>query len=123
MFNDNCEWLFPVLKGLNADANNEKRQRRISNTMSALSPKLKDWFKVVNEKVVQHNVETNDNIPLIPNGCTLYAARHTFAMAYMAKGGSPIALATLMGRSANNLGQYITQLTEESDLVDAVSVI
>ncbi|MBO7732141.1 MAG: site-specific integrase [Methanobrevibacter sp.] len=122
MFNDDCEWLFPVLKGLNADVD-DKLQRRISNTMSALSPKLKDWFKVVNDKVVQHNVENNDNIPLVPDGCTLYAARHSYAMAYMAKGGSPIALATLMGRSANNLGQYITQLTEESDLVDAVSIL
>jgi integrase len=122
MFNPG-EWLFPILNGLNNDDDMYKRQRRIGNTLSTLSPKLKQWFRDVNHRVVKHNVDNDTDVPLIPDNCTFYTGRHTFAMAYMSKGGSPLALATLMGRSANTLAQYITQLTEEGDLIDAVSVI
>ena len=41
----------------------------------------------------------------------------------MRSGGSPLALATLMGRSVNTLATYVQELSEENDLVDAVSVM
>jgi hypothetical protein len=44
-------------------------------------------------------------------------------MAYMSKGGSPMALATLLGRSPNTLAQYIKELEEEGDLIEAVSIL
>ena len=52
-----------------------------------------------------------------------YSYRHSFATAYMAKGGNPMALATLMGRSVNTLSVYVQQLSEQDELVEAVSVM
>lgn len=93
-------------------------------TLGVLSPKLKEWFKIVNQEVVRRNVEGKSDIPLIDvSKCTFYSSRHSFAMAYMSKGGSPMALATLLGRSPNTLAQYIKELEQESDLVEAVSII
>jgi hypothetical protein len=123
MFN-NSEWFLPVLNGLSIETDENLRKHRISNTMFILSPKLKEWFKRVNEEVVRRNVENKSDIPLIDvDKCTYYSSRHAFAMAYMSKGGSPMALATLLGRSASSLAQYIKELSEESDLVEAVSII
>jgi len=122
MFN-NSEWLLPVLNGLSLETSENSRKHRIGNTFGVLSPKLKEWFQKVNEEVVRRNVENGGDIPLIDMKCTFYSARHSFSMAYMQKGGSPMALATLLGRSPNTLAQYIKELEEEGDLVDAVSII
>jgi hypothetical protein len=123
MFNQG-EWLLPVLNGLSLDTSENSRKHRISNTLGVLSPKLKKWFQRVNEEVIKRNVENGGDIPLIDvSKCTYYTARHSFSMAYMSKGGSPMALATLLGRSASTLAQYIKELEQESDLVEAVSII
>lgn len=123
MFN-NSEWFLPVLNGLSMETSENSRKHKITNTLNKLSYKLKDWFRKVNEEVVRRNVENKLDIPLIDVGkCTYYTARHSFSMAYMMKGGSPMNLATLLGRSANTLAQYIKELSEEGDLVEAVSII
>lgn len=122
MFNQG-EWLLPVLNGLSLETSENSRKHRISNTLGVLSPKLKEWFQRVNEEVVKRNVEDGSEIPLIDMKCTFYSSRHSFAMMYMMKGGSPMNLATLLGRSANTLSQYIKELEEEGDLVDAVSIL
>lgn len=123
MFNQG-EWFLPVLNGLSLETSENSRKHRISNTLGVLSPKLKEWFQKVNKEVVKRNVEYKSDIPLIDVGkCTYYTARHSFSMAYMSKGGSPMALATLLGRSPNTLAQYIKELEEEGDLVEAVSII
>lgn len=78
----------------------------------------------MNKEVVRRNVENGGDIPLIDvSKCTYYTARHAYAMMYMMKGGSPMNLATLLGRSSSTLAQYIKELSEESDLVEAVSII
>lgn len=122
MFNQG-EWLLPVLNGLSLETSENSRKHRISNTLGVLSPKLKEWFQKVNKEVVKRNVENGSEIPLIDMKCTYYTARHSFSMAYMSKGGSPMALATLLGRSPNTLAQYIKELEEEGDLVEAVSIL
>lgn len=123
MFNQG-EWFLPVLNGLSTETPENSRKHRISNTMCVLSPKLKEWFQRVNEEIARRNVKDKSDIPLIDVGkCTYYTARHSFSMAYMSKGGSPMALATLLGRSPNTLAQYIKELSEEGDLVEAVSII
>lgn len=122
MFN-NSEWFLPILNGLSLETSENSRKHRISNTLGVLSPKLKEWFRKVNEKVVKKNVENGGDIPLIDMKCTFYSSRHSFAMMYMMKGGSPMNLATLLGRSPNTLSQYIKELSEEGDLVEAVSII
>lgn len=115
MFNQG-EWLLPVLNGLSLETSENSRKHRISNTLGVLSPKLKEWFQKVNKDVVKRNVEDKSDIPLIDvSKCTYYTARHSFSMAYMSKGGSPMALATLLGRSSNTLAQYIKELEEEGD--------
>ena len=122
MFNQG-EWFLPVLNGLTMESSENSRKHKITNTLNVLSPKLKEWFKKVNEEVVKRNVENGGDIPLIDMKCTFYSSRHSFAMMYMMKGGSPMNLATLLGRSPNTLSQYIKELEEEGDLVDAVSIL
>ena len=122
MFNDS-DWMLPVLNGMSMDTSENTRKHRIGYTLYLLSPHLKDWFREVNDEVVKRNMENNGDIPLINMKCTYYSSRHSYAMAYMMKGGNPIALATLLGRSANTLAQYIKELEEEGDLVEAVSVM
>lgn len=84
---------------------------------------MKEWLQRINEEVVKRNVENGGDIPLIDMKCTFYSSRHSFAMMYMMKGGSPMNLATLLGRSPNTLSQYIKELSEEGDLVEAVSIL
>lgn len=122
MFNDS-EWFLPVMNGLKVETSENSRKHRISNTLGVLSPKLKEWFRAVNDEVVKRNMENGSDIPLINLKCTFYSSRHSFAMMYMQKGGSPMNLATLLGRSANTLAQYITELSEEGDLVEAINII
>ena len=118
------EWLLPVMNGLTVETNENKRLNRVTNTLVTLSPKLKDWFRKVNGEIARRNVENKTNIQLIDvSKCTYYTARHSYAMMYMSKGGSPLALATLLGRSPNTLAQYLKELSEEGDLVEAVSII
>lgn len=123
MFNQG-EWFLPVLNGLSLETSENSRKHRIGNTLGVLSPKLKEWFRKVNKEVARRNVECKGNIPLIDvSKCTYYTARHSFSMMYMMKGGSPMNLATLLGRSASTLAQYIKELEQESDLVEAVSIM
>ena len=122
MFNQG-EWFIPVLNGLTMETSENSRKHRINNTLGVLSPKLKEWFRAVNDEVVKRNMENGSDIPLINLNCTFYSSRHSYAQMYMQKGGSPMALATLLGRSPNTLAQYIKELEEEGDLVEAVSII
>ena len=122
MFNQS-EWFLPVLNGLTSETPEDKRKKRISNCLVTLSPKLKEWFVQVNVEIAKKNVTDKCNIPLVDARCTYYSARHSFAMAYMSKGGSPLGLATLLGRAINTLSQYVKELSAEGDLVDAVSII
>jgi hypothetical protein len=41
----------------------------------------------------------------------------------MQKGGNPLSLATLLGRSVNTLAAYVSELTEEDDLTNAVGIM
>lgn len=120
MFNEG-EWLLPVLNGLTMETSEEKRKHRISGIYNALSPKLKEWFKTVNEEVVRRNVEDGSDIPLIDaTKCTYYSARHSYSQMYIAKGGNILGLATFLGRSIDTISTYVRQLSEEKDLVDAI---
>lgn len=59
----------------------------------------------------------------LKEGKTLADGSNPIMLMYMMKGGSPMNLATLLGRSANTLSQYIKELSEEGDLVEAVSIL
>lgn len=78
---------------------------RLGSKLTMLRPKLKKMLNNVNSLIVKHNVEESDNVPLID-------------VAYLsAEGASPVALASLMGRSVNTLATYIAELTEEADII------
>ena len=118
------EYYLPLLDGINR--NDEKAVRvRLSSRLTTLRPKLKKMLNNVNSMIVQHNVEESDNVPLIDTQkVNYYSARHSYAQAYLsAEGASPVALASLMGRSVNTLATYIAELTEESDITAAADVI
>ena len=119
MFNDG-EWFLPLLNGMSKETLEDKRKKRISNCLVALSPKLKEWFTYVNGEIARRKVENKEVYQLIPMECTYYSARHSYAMMYMAKGGSPLALATMLGRSVNTLAQYVKLLEEDEDIVNDV---
>lgn len=111
-------WLIPILEGI--DPNDDKKlMNRISYELAEVNKGLKLCFGEINMAIQKKHL----NIPHIDSGLTFYAARHSYAMAFMAKGGSPIALATLLGRSVDSLSAYVEQLTAEDDLVNAVSIM
>ena len=119
MFNDG-EWFLPLLNGMSKETLEDQRKKRISNALVTLSPKLKQWFVEVNGEIARRKVENNEVYQLIPTECTYYSARHSYAMMFMAKGGSPLALATMLGRSVNTLAQYVKLLEEDEDIVNDV---
>lgn len=115
-------YFLPFFDG-DLNASLDKKKGMVSYSLSILRPKLKKHFEAINNIIIQRNVDNGTSIPLIDMDCNYYSCRHSFAMNYMLKGGTPMALATLLGRSPNTLAQYISELTEESDLVDAVDVM
>ena len=111
-------WLIPLLDGI--DANDEKKiMNRISYELSEVNKGLKLCFGEINMEIQSRHLK----VPHIDDGLSFYAARHSYAMAFMSQGGSPIALATLLGRSVDSLSAYVEQLTAEEDLVNAVSIM
>ena len=118
------EWFLPIMHGMDGKDEDKCKIRMRSIFSYWLNPKLSDWWKELNQVIIQKNVDEKLNIPLIDESCTFYSYRHSFAQMYINNPqASPIALATLMGRSVNTLSTYIEQLKEENDLIDAVSII
>lgn len=115
------EYLLPILDGVENDG--VKITKRVNNWISNHIDKFRDWLKVVNEEIVKRNVANNDDIPLATVEASFYSYRHSYAQMYLAQGGSPLALATLLGRSVDTISTYIEQLSEESDLAKAASII
>lgn len=123
MMMEGDEWFLPIMHGLSGD-DIEKCKQRMRSVMSYwMNSKLSDWWREINQIIIQKNVTEGTDIPLIDEGCTYYSYRHSFAQTYMARGGYPMALATLMGRSVNTLSVYLEQLSQNDDLVEAVSVM
>ena len=123
MFNDS-EWFLPVLNGLTPNDSADKRMMRIHNTIRTLAVKLREWFKEVNAEVIRRNVEEKAGLQMIDvKKCSYYSARHSYAQMYMSKGGSPLALATLLGRAINGISAYVKVLESEGDLAEAVSIL
>ena len=87
-----------------------------------LNKGLKEWWKRINQVIIERNVD-GAKIPLIDERCTFYSFRHSYAQAFLQKGGNVLAMATMLGRSINTISTYVQQLSEESELVDAASVM
>ena len=93
--------------------------RIVYRELAWMNNRLKWWWQQFN-KVIGDKYHTGE-VQKIPDDATMYSARHSYAQCYMANGGQPLQLATLMGRSVEGLGVYVKQLSAESDLVQAVS--
>lgn len=113
MFNDNCDYLLPTLKGYVG----KDIKKRVNNIYSYHGEHLVNWFQRVNEEVVRRNVENDDNIPLIDLDCRYYSYRHSYIMKEIQKPTvNLLALAQTVGKSSHTLHQYIS-LLGEVDLV------
>ena len=79
----------------------------------------------INLRTELHNQQTGQHLPLIDiSNLSCYNMRHSFAMAYLSSPGANVnALASLMGRSPNSIGVYITQLNKDHDLIESVARI
>ena len=123
MMMEGDEWFLPIMHGLK-ESDLEKCKQRMRSIMSYwLNPKLGDWWREINQIIIQKNVDEGCGIPLIPEDTTYYSYRHSWAQSYLQSGGSVLALATLLGRSINSISTYVQQLSEDEELVNAVSIM
>ena len=121
LFHDKDSWLVPCLNDKDYGLDKEILKTKIRDKLSSLRNGLRQWFESVNSLIVKHNMEENDDIPLIDVKCPWYSYRHTYAMYYLWKPNStPLGLATLLGRSVNSLSQYIKDLERDEDIAEAV---
>lgn len=113
MFNNSGEYFLPTLNGYNGN----DIKKRINNVYSYHGEHLVDWFRVCNEEIIRHNVEKNDNVPLIDLDCRYYSYRHSYIMSEIQKPNvNLIKIATETGKSVTTLHQYIS-LLNDLDLV------
>lgn len=104
------DYLFPIVEdGDNID-------KKVAWVLKRCNKRLSSIFLLINVRIAKAGYPC----PEVDRKLSMYSARHSYACMYMAKGGSPLALASLMGRSVNTLGTYVSLLSEESDLVNAV---
>ena len=123
MLMEGDEWFLPILHGVKG-GDIDKCKSRVKSIFSYwLNPKLSDAWREINKIIIEKNCVDDAKIPLINEKCTYYSYRHSFAQMYLQKGGSVLALATLLGRSINSISTYVQHLSEEKDLVDAVSIM
>ena len=116
------EWFLPIFHGLDGKDDVALKNRLRGVFGYWLNKGLKEWWKRINQVIIERNVD-GAKIPLIDERCTFYSFRHSYAQAFLQKGGNVLAMATMLGRSINTISTYVQQLSEESELVDAASVM
>lgn len=120
-------YIFPIVQNdrhsLKANRTYESIQAAVRHVAHATLLKMRKVCGEINEKVMELNKATGRQRPLINlEQLSCYNMRHSFAMAYLSTPGANInALASLMARSPNNIGTYITQLQHDQDLIDSVA--
>ena len=113
--NTDTDFLLPYLAGKPSEA---EVQKTLNRELHFINRTLRWHWQQINR-----TIGDRPGVIKIPEDATIYAARHSFAMAYMSQGGSPLALATLLGRSVNTIAVYVKGLNAEEDLADAVDVL
>lgn len=101
------EWLYPFF---DRPSNRPTDPNCTKNFLSTASKNLKRLWKRINIFAEQRKVR--DWVP-IPNDTTLYSARHSFATHFINKSDNIAALATLLGRSVQNISVYVKQLKDD----------
>ena len=112
MYNDG-EYFLPTLQGFSGDL-----KKRVNNLYTYHGGNLVKWFQRCNEIIVKHNVEEEDNVPLIDLDVRFYGYRHTYIMSEIQKPNvNLLKIATETGKSVTTLHQYLT-LLQDIDLVE-----
>lgn len=113
--NEPGNYLFPTMDGFIG----KHRNKRVNNTYMYHTEHLQEWFMKCNEEIVKRNVRDGDNIPLIDvEHCNYYSYRHSVVMMEIQKPNCNfLALAQMIGKSSRTLYQYISELTNDEDLV------
>jgi hypothetical protein len=112
MFNDG-EYFLPTLKGYVG----KDMKKRVNNLYTYHGEHLVEWFQRVNEVIVRHNVEENDNVPLIDLSCRYYSYRHSYVMSQIQQPNvNLLKIATETGKSVKTIHQYVSLLNDD-DLI------
>lgn len=112
MFNDG-EYFLPTLK----DYVGKDIKKRVNNLYTYHGEHLVEWFQRVNEVIVRHNVEENDNVPLIDLSCRYYSYRHSYVMSQIQQPNvNLLKIATETGKSVKTIHQYVSLLNDD-DLI------
>ena len=122
-------YVFPIIQNnahsLQHQQTYEGKKRAVQYVADVSSKKMKKVCGEINLRTELHNQQTGQHLPLIDiSNLSCYNMRHSFAMAYLSSPGANVnALASLMGRSPNSIGVYITQLNKDHDLIESVARI
>ena len=112
MFNEG-DYFLPTLNGFKG----KDVKKRINNVYTSHKEDLLDWFRLCNQKIVEHNMTNGDNVQLIDLNCRYYSYRHSYLMSEIQKPNvNLLKIATECGKSVRTLHQYITLLNDE-DLI------
>lgn len=107
------DYFLPVLSHYTAkDAVNAfcyRGKMRISSVADAINAELKD--------------KKADKDEFIPEGISFYCFRHSFATNFLRNSGNINALASAMGRSANNIATYVHELTSEVEMASELDKV
>ena len=113
MFNDGTEYFLPSLK----DFHSKDIKKRINNLYTYHGDNLVNWFQKVNERIIQLNMENDDNIELIDLDVRYYSYRHSYIMSQIQKPNvNLLKIATVTGKSVKTIHQYVS-LLGEADLI------
>lgn len=122
-------YIFPIIQNnkhsLRHQPTYEGQKRAVQHIAHATSEKMKQVCGEINSVTEDYNRRTGQHLPLIDvASLSCYNMRHSFAMAYLSSPGANVnALASLMARSPNSIGVYITQLNKDHDLIESVARI
>ena len=120
-------YIFPIVQNDKQSLLRERSYDSIKLAVQYVAKVSLKWMseicKEINEEVERINNKTGQNMPLIDlERLSCYNMRHSFAMAYLSSPGANInSLASLLARSPNNIGTYITQLSQDQDLIASVA--
>ncbi|MBV4206195.1 site-specific integrase [Bacteroides salyersiae] len=115
-------YLFPILQNNNHEYlydTNTKKDVAKETTARATNKNLSTIAQEVNRRTKNFCAKNKMEIipDEIPTDITFYAMRHSFATSFIQKGGNPVNLATMMGRSPNGIFDYVKELTKFEDIL------
>ena len=106
-------------RGFQKGDDDKEKYRKAMRLGNRLNRALKQFANDANAGLIEQCMDCED----YPENMSYYSIRHTFATTYIRNDGNLVNLATLMGRSVNNIGTYIKELTDDEDIIGAKSVL